>query len=118
MPAGRPRIYNDPEDFDAACEAYFAECEQKQTKPLLSGLAFYLGFADRSSLYEYRDRPEYSYSVKRAVMRVEMGYEAALQTNNVTGSIFALKNLGWKDKTEQEVNVTMPTFNIIKPPKE
>jgi hypothetical protein len=25
--------------------------------------------------------------------------------NNVAGSIFVLKNMGWKDKTEQDLNV-------------
>lgn len=36
---------------------------------------------------------------------VENGYESALRQNNATGSIFALKNMGWKDKTEQDVRV-------------
>ena len=35
-------------------------------------------------------------------MKIENGYEKRLFENNPTGSIFALKNMGWKDKTETE----------------
>jgi DnaJ-class molecular chaperone len=31
---------------------------------------------------------------------VESNYESNLQTNHATGSIFALKNMGWKDNQD------------------
>jgi hypothetical protein len=31
-----------------------------------------------------------------------LDYEKSLRQNNCTGAIFALKNFGWKDKTEIE----------------
>lgn len=34
---------------------------------------------------------------------VEMAYEHKLSTSNVTGAIFALKNMGWKDKSEMDI---------------
>jgi hypothetical protein len=107
MAGGRPRIYESAQDFDDACESYFAECDQNGARPLITGLAYHLGFADKTTLYEYKDRPEFSYSCKRSIMRVEMWYEGNLNSNNVTGSIFALKNMGWKDKTEQELSGTL-----------
>lgn len=85
---------------------------------MISGLAYFLGFADKTTLYDYRDRPEYSHPIKRAILRVEMAYENRLEGNNVTGSIFALKNMGWKDKTETEHSGNMPVFNVIMPPGE
>ena len=39
-----------------------------------------------------------------ALLIVENGYEMALRENNAAGSIFALKNMGWKDKTEHEMS--------------
>jgi hypothetical protein len=97
---GRPRLYERAEDLAIQCEAYFAECESKGERPMISGLAYFLGFADKTTLYDYRDREEFSHPIKRSILRVEMAYETRLEGNNVTGSIFALKNMGWKDKTE------------------
>ena len=104
MAGGRPRIYESVEDLEKRCDEYFETCEENGDRPLLSGLAYFLGFADRSTLYEYRDREGFSYPIKRSIMRVEMAYENRLDSNNVTGSIFALKNMGWKDKSETELS--------------
>lgn len=71
--------------------------------PTLTGLAYYLGFASRQSLYDYEEREGFSYTIKRARLFIERDYEEQLQYGNVTGAIFALKNLGWKDKTESEI---------------
>lgn len=45
-------------------------------------------------------------------MRVENAYEQRLGEHSPTGAIFALKNFGWKDKTEAEVN-TNGTLNVV-----
>jgi hypothetical protein len=34
---------------------------------------------------------------------VEMSYEQKLSSKDVTGAIFALKNMGWKDKSEMDL---------------
>jgi hypothetical protein len=101
---GRPLIYNDPTELATQCEAYFAELEEQGEKPTITGLAYFLGFADKTTVYDYRDRPEFSHPIKRALLRVEMAYEKSLQGQAVTGPIFALKNMGWKDKTETELS--------------
>lgn len=117
--AGRPRIYDNPEDLDKAIEDYFnpevvieagSKCGPADTiktgkrepiqKPTVTGLALSLGFADKTTLYEYRDRPEFSYLIKRALTRIEQYHEEAMDGNNVAGRIFVLKNMGWKDKVE------------------
>jgi hypothetical protein len=112
----RPRIYNTVEELEAAVEDYFTkeivevDCGSHQVKgvnkkPSVNGLALHLGFADKSTLYEYRDRPEFSYPIKRALTMIEMYHEERLSENNVTGAIFALKNMGWRDKSEQDLKV-------------
>ncbi len=118
---GRPRIYDSVEELDQAIEDYFMpESEIDATskmgpdkfkigvrepiqKPTVTGLALALGFADKTTLYEYRDRPEFSYSIKRALTMIEQYHEEGLSDNNVAGRIFALKNMGWKDKSETEI---------------
>ena len=39
---------------------------------------------------------------KRAILKIESVYAKKLAGQNVAGIIFALKNMGWKDKTETE----------------
>jgi hypothetical protein len=97
--AGQPAYYSTPEKMQAAIDAYF---DMPKCPNTITGLAYFLGFADRQSLNDYQERPEYSFIIKRARARVEMAYEEKLSGQNVTGAIFALKNMGWKDKTEVE----------------
>lgn len=104
--AGRPRIYNDVDELQKAVDSYFEFIVIADKKPSVTGLALHLGFADKTTLYEYRDRPEFSYPIKRGLLMVEQYHEERLDANSVTGSIFALKNMGWKDKQEIEANNT------------
>jgi hypothetical protein len=99
---GRPALYDNVSDIQIEAEKYFAECEDKGKRPSITGLAYSLGFESRQSFYDYEARGEFSYMIKRMRLFVESGYEEALAGNNVAGAIFALKNMGWKDKTETE----------------
>lgn len=106
MPAGRPPTWSDPEAFDKSVDAYFTECQELNEPPLWTGLALHLGFVSRESLWEYGKKPEYTDSVKKALTRIEAKYEkAAFTARNAAGPIFALKNFGWKDKTESEQTI-------------
>jgi len=95
---GRPRIVKSPKKFEELTEEYFAE----EDAPTITGLALYLGFADRQSLYDYQKREEFSGIVKRARLRVEHAYEKRLGASNPTGAIFALKQMGWSDSRKIE----------------
>jgi hypothetical protein len=55
-------------------------------------------------MYDYEKREEFSYTIKRARVFIENEYEFRLNSGNPTGAIFALKNLGWDDKTQQEIS--------------
>ena len=70
--------------------------------PTITGLVLYLGFCDRASFYDYGKNPKFSHTIKRAHTFIEQEYEGLLQVGNTIGAIFALKNLGWKDKVETE----------------
>lgn len=98
MPQGRPPIWNDPQEFDKAVQEYLNDNQM----PTWSGLAYHLGFESRQSLQDYKEKDGFSYSIKRALLRIEENYENALFSKNPTGPIFALKNFGWKDKQEVE----------------
>ena len=110
--AGQPPYYDSPEKLQTAINAYF---EKMGCDFTITELCYDLGFCSRQSFYDYEERPEYSYIIKRARLRVEMAYEAKLSGQNVTGAIFALKNMGWKDKSEIDQTVNFPNINLIMP---
>lgn len=76
--------------------------------PTMSGLALYLGM-DRKTLYNYGKKAQFFPTIKKAKARVESHLEKRLYGNNVTGTIFNLKNnFDWADKTEvQQTNVDL-----------
>lgn len=109
---GRPPIYETAEELNESINLYFdslsplKDSEGNELSPnyTTTGLALFLGFESRQSLYDYRDKEDkeqdFSYIIKRALLVIENKYEEALSFGSPTGSIFALKNMGWKDKTE------------------
>ena len=99
---GRPRLYSSPDEFDQKVLSYQEYCEEKKEPVTWTGLALYLGFSSRQSIDEYLAYPEFSDSVKRAKTFVEWHYELRLNGERPTGAIFALKNFGWKDKSDEE----------------
>lgn len=118
MPAGQPRFFETPEELQTKVDEYFELCKYEVIKDAvsgeevmkgdtitISGLALYLGFESRQSFYDYEKLPEFSYIIKKARFKVECSYEKRLDSRNPTGAIFALKNMGWKDKQEVESTV-------------
>jgi len=111
--AGRPRVYDTPEELQIAVDGYFAKIEEKKDPATVTGLALHIGFESRQSIYDYEEDGQFSYIIKNARLRVECEYEKRLSTaQSPTGAIFALKNMGWKDRTEQVIEGAMPvTWN-------
>lgn len=94
---GRPPIWDNAEEFEKQVDAYFNNTEITHT---WTGLAIHLGFESRQSLEDYKSKPDFSYPIKKALLRIEEQYEKALFNKNAAGPIFALKNFGWRDKQE------------------
>ena len=111
MEKGRPAKFETPEQMETAIEKYFAAFENvdniddARKRPTVAGLALYLGFVSRQSIYDYAEKGDFSYVIKRALLALEDFHEAALSGNNVTGHVFWLKNHGWADKKEFDGNV-------------
>lgn len=98
--SGQPPKWENADALVSAIEAYFQEQVESGLPITISGLAYSLGFLSRQSVYDYKERDEYSYILKRATFFVESQYENKLSGTTPTGAIFALKNMGWKDKVE------------------
>lgn len=105
---GRPPIHTDPKEVERLCQEYFKKLIELTVPkpPTVTGLTLYLGFADKSSLYDYAEKDEFSHSIKRALTTIEQYHEeAAANSDKCAGNIFVLKNFGWVDtkKIEQTI---------------
>lgn len=105
----RPAMFSKVSDLQIEADKYFAECEKKKKPLTITGLAYSLGFESRQSFYDYEERGEFSYAIKRLRLRIENSYEEMLSKPACTGAIFALKNMSWKDKTETELSGEVKT---------
>lgn len=115
MPTGSP-MFESPKELSVMVDDYLANPPLRTviTKDgpveypaiTITGLAMHLGFESRQSLYDYEKREGFSYIIKKARLYVENAYEYQLQFGNSTGAIFALKNMNWTDKVQNEnINV-------------
>jgi len=118
--AGRPPAFVNDEELQELVDLYFQELEYQDdkgntfTKPAtITGIALRLGFCSRQSFYDYEKKSEFTYTVKKARLRVEESYENHLFGKSSTGAIFALKNMGWTDKMEVESTVEVTGRPLI-----
>lgn len=89
-------MYANPEALQEKIAEYFFE----RQCPTISGLAHYLGFESRQSFYDYEQKEDFTYTIRKIRLFMESIYEERLQGNSPTGAIFWLKNAGWTDKQE------------------
>lgn len=82
-------------------------CVRAPERPKVSGLARWLGFESRKSLNDYAKKQDFSYPIKRALLIIEEEYEEMLPNTKGSGVIFALKNMGWEDKSTLDSNVNL-----------
>ena len=107
MGFGRPRKYESAEEMQAHIDDYF-NTRTPDDPVTITGLMIHCDFVSRQSFYDYEKNGDFAYTLKRARQRVEQHYERMAQRTDgqVTGPIFALKQFGWTDKTEQAVTFT------------
>ena len=118
--AGRPPAFINDEELQESVDFYFKGLIYQDdrgntlTKPAtITGMALFLGFCSRQSFYDYEKKEGFTYTVKRARLRVEESYEDHLFGKSSTGAIFALKNMGWTDKMEVESTVEVTGRPLI-----
>jgi hypothetical protein len=69
----------------------------------ITGLALFIGFNSRQELDEYEQNGEFGYLISRSRLQVEALYEKKLHQQSPSGAVFALKSLGWKEKSEDHL---------------
>lgn len=93
-------MFKTKEELDDAINSYFDVTPKDEWT--WTGLALHLN-TNRQTLINYKEREEFVDSIEKGLARVENGYEIDLKKHGRTGTIFALKNFDWKDKTETDV---------------
>lgn len=105
-PGGRPLKFQTVEELQAKIEGYFKSCEDEEGNLIepytITGLALHLG-TYRNTLMNYENRDEFRDAVKTAKQKIEHFHEKRLVGQHVTGTIFALKNFGWRDSIDQNI---------------
>ena len=109
--AQRAQMLEDVEALEKATLAYFegllGEDGEYKRPPTLTGLAIALDLSSRHQLYELEKRKGYEEQallIKKARLHIENYAEERLHTaQKPTGTIFALKNMGWTDRQEMPI---------------
>lgn len=103
-PVGRPPKYSNPDEILKQFEEYKKEEKEYQS---LSGFCYFLGTHRDYLVSLENDKPEFSNAVKsiRDYFALYTIKHAQTSEKNQALNIFLLKNYGYKDKTEQDINI-------------
>lgn len=138
---GRPPLFNSVGALELKADEYFEYIKGELKKDMdsindildpwvrppepatITGLTLFLGFSDRASFYDYCENGHFAHALKRYRTRIENEYEKKLAAPMCTGSIFALKNMGWADnqKTEltgaggKDLGIPVINLNVVQP---
>jgi len=119
---GRPPIYDaskqsDIDKVDELCKSYFSTLKEFQP-PTVTGFTLHLGFANKSTLYEYSKALEFTNSIKSVLTAIEQYHEEMTAGGDkCVGNIFILKNFGWKDTQDHSgeiKGIASPTTIVFK----
>ena len=101
---GRPRVFTTPEEMGLAVDRYLNMCTAHNIPPTYTGMVLSLGLNSKTQFRGFRKYEGYEDEVDRAELLIEHEYEKRLNTSSsATAPIFALKQFGWRDKTEHEL---------------
>ena len=98
---GNRRKFDTAEQLQEAVYSYYQWCTDNNEVANVAGLAFHLGYSDRSSVYDLEAHPRYSHVIKQARLAIEAGQVSSLCAGRGWGPglIFTLKNHhGYKDE--------------------
>lgn len=97
---GRPLKFPNLEALQERIAEYFDKTPKDEWT--ITGLALALD-TYRQTLVNYEHKDEFVDAIKKAKQKVENGYEIDLKKHGRSGTIFALKNFDWKDKSETDI---------------
>ena len=126
---GRPPMYETVKEFTEKANQYFEISTSAAgiCKPTKAGLMYHVGFATRTSYYEYKKRgidkngDDWEYTFNMIERFIEACWEYNLHGFAWAGAAFALKNRysdDWKDEVIQNQNQTVTQVTITEKKRE
>lgn len=106
----KPLKFETPEDLIKIVQKYFNETDKEEWTITWLSLVVW----SKQLINDYEAREWYKEIIKEAKLLVEHSYEIDLKKSGRTGTIFALKNFDWKDKTETELSWQVDIGNVLK----
>ncbi len=88
-------------------------CVREPEPATIAGLALFLGFSSRQAFDDYEQNGEFAHILKQGRLRVEAVYEKKLHQQSSAGAIFALKSMGWNERTDANAVFKSITIEII-----
>lgn len=116
MPAGRPPKYNSPEEMQEKIDEYIDYCRTNDRIPVQGELAYFLGFESRQSLWDYMQKEEFSYIIRRVKLfcENELNQKALKgEANPQIAKLNLITNYNYKEKLEIDSDVKINPVNII-----
>lgn len=98
---GRPSKWQTPEEIKDIIDQYFIETPPEEIT--LTGLCIALD-TNKQTLANYQEKEEFKQLLDMAKLKIENAYEKSLRKYGRSGDIFALKNFGWSDKQDIDLN--------------
>lgn len=112
MRTGRPLKFKTVDELQSKIDEYFSTVNQDEWT--ITGLALHLD-TYRQTLINYEEKDDFMDAIKKAKQKVEYSYELDLKKSGRSGTIFALKNFDWKDKTETDITTNGENINTYDP---
>lgn len=108
---GRPPKFNEPEKQELMAE--FDEYIKNTDIPIVAEFAAMKGLWKQY----FHDHAEFTDLIKKAISKKEAALERGtlLGTLNPTMAVFSLKQMGWTDKVQQDINANVE-YAIVPPP--
>lgn len=101
---GQPQKWQTKEQLQADIDKYFNDCKVTHRPLTIAGLASALGVS-RTTIYNYGYKDEFFNTIKSARDKVMAYIEEQAIVRGNSGVIFLMKNYGYTDKRETDVNV-------------
>lgn len=95
---GKEKNFNTIEELQELIDSYFQYCKESEIPPTITGLALSLGIT-RENLISYKNKDEFAPLIQKAKLEIEHLYELRLIKRGNSADIFALRVLGWNDKS-------------------